>query len=128
MILAQQKDRDDEHARGGGVTDDEDDDERWRRGEKRKKKKKKSDNKTQQNKGTKTRTRVACVRGFFITLSLSVPQRSPRSTEYSIPGERAPHPCVGWMKTSIEFSWMEKIWMKTSAFSRRCSSIASSAF
>ncbi len=101
MNLAQQKYRDDEHARGGGVAnddDDEDDDERWRRGEK-----KKSDNKTQQNKGTKTRTRVACARAFFITLSLSVPQRSPRSTEYSIPGERAPHPCVGWMKTSIEF-------------------------
>jgi hypothetical protein len=29
---------------------------------------------------------VACVRAFFITLSLSVPQRSPRSTEYSSQG------------------------------------------
>jgi hypothetical protein len=63
-----------------------------------KRKKTKSGNKTQQNKGTKTRTRVVCARAFFIRLSLSVPRRSPRSKEYSIPGERAPHPCVGWMK------------------------------
>jgi hypothetical protein len=76
VIVAQLKDRDDEHARGGGgVADDEDDDERWRRGEKRKTKK--SVNKTQQNKGTKTRTRVACVRAFFITLSLSQSLNAP---------------------------------------------------
>jgi hypothetical protein len=108
--------------RGGGVANDEDDDdERWRRGEK-----KKSD------KGTKTRTRLACARAFFITLSLSLPP-STLPTFHGIfhpRGTCAASLC--WLdenvdESTLNFTDERNIRMKNSAFSRRFSSIASSA-